>query len=128
MWLLDLTNKQTILSQYDNREIFNILGNILFQFWFFKRKKKLKDAIGIECNMKKVLQKKVLSFGTNRRVEVRPNRTFGRSLGYRTFIGKSYVILSIRYIPRNFIGFINRIARYLTVRLLYTWEFYRIYL
>ena len=49
-------------------------------------------------------------FGSNRRVEVRPSRTFGRSLGYRTFIGKSYVILSIRYIPRNFIGFINRIA------------------
>ena len=55
MWLLDLTNKQTILSQYDNKEIFNILGNILFQFWFFKRKKIWIDAIGIECNMKKVL-------------------------------------------------------------------------
>ena len=35
-----------------------------------------KDAIGIECNTKKkfcVLQKKVLSFGPNRTVEVRPN-------------------------------------------------------
>jgi hypothetical protein len=35
-----------------------------------------KDAIGIECNTKKkfcVLQKKVLPFGPNRTVEVRPN-------------------------------------------------------
>ena len=35
-----------------------------------------KDAIAIECNTKKkfcVLQKKVLSFGPNRAVEVRPN-------------------------------------------------------
>ena len=39
---------------------------------------------------------------------------------YRTFISKSYVILSIRYIPRNSIGFINRIPRYITDRLLYT--------
>jgi hypothetical protein len=30
-----------------------------------------------------VLQKNVLSFGPNRTVEVRPNRTFGRSLGLR---------------------------------------------
>ena len=42
-----------------------------------------KDAIGIECNTKKnfcVLQKKFLSFGPNRTLEVRPNGTFGRSL------------------------------------------------
>ena len=43
-------------------------------------------------------------------------------------ICKSYVILSIRYIPRNSIGFINRIPRYIRDRLLYTQEFYRIYL
>ena len=35
-------------------------------------------------------------------------------------ICKSYVILSIRYIPRNSIGFINRIPRYIRDRLLYT--------
>ena len=35
-------------------------------------------------------------------------------------ICKSYVILSIRYIPRNSIGFINRIPRYISDRLLYT--------
>jgi hypothetical protein len=42
-----------------------------------KQKKKIwKDAIGIECNTKNqfcVLQKKVLSFGPNRTVEVQPN-------------------------------------------------------
>ena len=44
--------------------------------WVIKQNKIWKDAISIECNMKKkfcVLQKKVLSFGRNRTVEVRLN-------------------------------------------------------
>ena len=48
-----------------------------------RKTKVWKDVIGIEYNMERkfcVLRKKVLSFGPNRTVEVRPNRTFGRSL------------------------------------------------
>ena len=48
-------SKQTILSQYDNREICNILDNIYSNFGSLSKKKIWKDAIGIECNMKKVL-------------------------------------------------------------------------
>ena len=56
MWCLDSTNKQTILSQYDNREICNILDNIYSNFGSLSKKKyERKDPIGIECNMKEVL-------------------------------------------------------------------------
>ena len=55
------------------------------------------------------------------------NKPFGHLLHCNIIIGtnidsicKSYVILSIRYIPRNSIGFINRIPRYIRDRLLYT--------
>jgi hypothetical protein len=50
-----------------------------------------KDAIGMEYNTKKkfcVMQKKILSFGPNRIVEVRPNETFGQSLQETGFTRK----------------------------------------
>jgi hypothetical protein len=74
VWSPDLTNKQTISSWYDS---FIPILALLALFWlFYLKTNDEKDAIGIECSTKKkfcVLQKKVLSFGPNRTLEVRPN-------------------------------------------------------
>ena len=64
------SNKQT------NKVNMIVLFKLAFFWLFYLKTNDEKDAIGIECNTKKkfcVLQKKVLSFGPNRTVEVWPN-------------------------------------------------------
>ena len=67
-----------IFKKKQNDKIMNF--SEIIDFSKTKQAVKNQDQIGIECNRKKefcVLQKKVLSFGPNRTVEVRPNKQFG---------------------------------------------------
>ena len=100
------SNKQTILSYYDG---FTPILALLAFFWLFYLKSNDNAAymwfiilpLALNLVQKKfcVLQKKVLSFGPNRTVEVRPNRTFGRSLLYRTFL-KGPQIKALKWVKK----------------------------
>ena len=68
----------------------------------------MKDAIDIECNTKKkfcVLQKKVLSFGPNRTVEVPPN-----SLAEPNF--QSVTSMKWKWIVRNYFFKVDKFLFY----------------